>query len=89
MQEKLHEKYDFSKTQEILGQDFKKGVGILEIIYKEKYKKNAEQKTNKKIERKIDYERFDFIHRTDEVIGHSTKFGCPILFSENFAYFFP
>lgn len=31
--DKLHEKYDFSKTQEILGQDMHKGLKILEDTY--------------------------------------------------------
>ena len=30
LQEKLHKKYKFSKTQEILGQDMKEGLKILE-----------------------------------------------------------
>ena len=30
MHDRLHEKYDFSKTQEILGQDFQEGLRILE-----------------------------------------------------------
>ena len=30
VQDRLHEKYDFSKTQEILGQDYKEGLKILE-----------------------------------------------------------
>ena len=30
VQDRLHEKYDFSKTQEILGQDYKEGLRILE-----------------------------------------------------------
>ena len=28
--DRLHEKYDFSKTQEVLGQDYKEGLKILE-----------------------------------------------------------
>ena len=34
MQEKFHEKYEFTKTQEILGQDLEEGLRILEEIYK-------------------------------------------------------
>ena len=30
MHDRLHEKYDFAKTQEILGQDFQEGLRILE-----------------------------------------------------------
>jgi hypothetical protein len=30
MHDRLHEKYDFSKAQEILGQDFQEGLRILE-----------------------------------------------------------
>ena len=30
VQDRMHEKYDFQKTQEILGQDYKKGLEILE-----------------------------------------------------------
>ena len=32
MQEKFHEKYEFTKTQEILGQDLEEGLRILEEI---------------------------------------------------------
>jgi hypothetical protein len=28
--DRLHQKYDFSKTQEILGQDYREGLRILE-----------------------------------------------------------
>jgi hypothetical protein len=30
VQDRLHEKFEFQKTQEILGQDYKKGLKILE-----------------------------------------------------------
>ena len=33
--DRLHAKYEFSKTQEILGQDMKKGFEILEKVYEE------------------------------------------------------
>ena len=33
LQDKFHKEYKFSKTQEILGQDMKKGFEILEKIY--------------------------------------------------------
>ncbi|WP_330363839.1 hypothetical protein [Butyrivibrio sp. WCD2001] len=33
--DRLHEKYDFQKTQEVLGQDYKEGLRILEESYME------------------------------------------------------
>ena len=32
--DKLHEKYDFAKTQEILGQDMYEGLALLEETYR-------------------------------------------------------
>ena len=37
MHDRLHEKYDFSKAQEILGQDFQEGLRILEESWNDRH----------------------------------------------------